>query len=135
MSDGGSNDIPDLGPPPERIAVDVDQVRRLVASQFPHWADLPVERVANGGWDNWAFHLGPGMSVRLPSALEYAEAVDKEHTFVVRNAGTEIVCHALDLAADPSALLAHIRVLADEVTGKAPARKSTEAGDGSVRRT
>ncbi|SCE69121.1 Predicted kinase, aminoglycoside phosphotransferase (APT) family [Micromonospora matsumotoense] len=82
MSDGGSNDIPDLGPLPTRIAVDVDQVRRLVASQFPHWADLPVERVANGGWDNCTFHLGPGMSVRLPSAWEYTQAVDKEHTWL-----------------------------------------------------
>ncbi|WFE67087.1 aminoglycoside phosphotransferase family protein [Micromonospora sp. WMMD714] len=82
MSDGRSNDIPDLGPPPERIVVDADQVRRLVAAQFPQWAGLPVERVANGGWDNWTFHLGPGMSVRLPSALEYAEAVDKEHIWL-----------------------------------------------------
>ena len=76
------SDTPDLGPLPKRIAVDVDQVRRLVAGQFPHWADLPVERVANGGWDNWTFHLGSGMSVRLPSALEYTEAVDKEHKWL-----------------------------------------------------
>jgi aminoglycoside phosphotransferase (APT) family kinase protein len=60
-------DIPDLGPLPQRIAVEVDQVRRLVAGQFPQWADLPVERVANGGWDNWTFHLGSEMSVRLPA--------------------------------------------------------------------
>lgn len=76
------SDTPDLGPLPKRIAVDVDQVRRLVASQYPHWADLPVERVANGGWDNWTFHLGSGMSVRLPSAFEYTEAVDKEHKWL-----------------------------------------------------
>ncbi len=72
------SDTPDLGPLPKRIAVDVDQVRRLVASQFPHWTELPVERVANGGWDNWTFHLGSGMLVRLPSAFEYAAAVEKE---------------------------------------------------------
>jgi aminoglycoside phosphotransferase (APT) family kinase protein len=57
-------------------------VRRLVAGQFPRWADLPVERVANGGWDNWTFHLGSEMSVRLPSAFEYTEAVDKEHRWL-----------------------------------------------------
>lgn len=76
------SDTPDLGPLPKRIAVDVDQVRRLVVSQFPHWTDLPVERVANGGWDNWTFHLGSGMSVRLPSAFEYTEAVEKEHRWL-----------------------------------------------------
>ena len=76
------SDTPDLGPLPRRVAVDVDQVRRLVAGQFPHWAGLPVERVANGGWDNWTFHLGSEMSVRLPSAFEYTEAVDKEHRWL-----------------------------------------------------
>ncbi|MFG1800511.1 aminoglycoside phosphotransferase family protein [Micromonospora carbonacea] len=82
MSGAGADDVPELGPLPERIAVDVGQVRRLVAAQFPHWADLPVEPVAHGGWDNWTFHLGTTMSVRLPSAPEYAEAVAKEHRWL-----------------------------------------------------
>ncbi len=76
------SDIPDLGPLPQRIAVDAEQVRRLVADQFPQWADLPVEPVADGGWDNWTFHLGPEKLVRLPSAAEYAVAVDKEHRWL-----------------------------------------------------
>jgi aminoglycoside phosphotransferase (APT) family kinase protein len=80
--DGLVSDLPDLGPLPQRIAVDVEQARRLVADQFPQWADLPVEPVANGGWDNWTFHLGPEMSVRLPSAAEYALAVDKEQRWL-----------------------------------------------------
>jgi len=67
---------------PERITVDAEQVRRLVEQQFPHWASLPVQPVANGGWDNWTFHLGAGMLVRLPSAAEYALAVDKEHRWL-----------------------------------------------------
>ncbi|MBF9132072.1 aminoglycoside phosphotransferase family protein [Plantactinospora sp. S1510] len=76
------SDTPDLGPVPQRIAVDAEQVRRLVADQFPQWADLPVRPVANGGWDNWTFHLGSRRSVRLPSASEYALAVDKEHRWL-----------------------------------------------------
>ncbi|WBC10622.1 aminoglycoside phosphotransferase family protein [Micromonospora sp. WMMA1947] len=72
----------DLGPPPRRIAVDVEQVRRLVAGQFPHLAGLPIEPVAKGGWDNWTFHLGPELLVRLPSAAAYALAVDKEHLWL-----------------------------------------------------
>ncbi|MFG1604367.1 aminoglycoside phosphotransferase family protein [Actinoplanes sp. NPDC049265] len=74
--------IPDLGPPPQRITVDAEQVHRLVSGQFPELADLPIEPVANGGWDNWTFHLGPDRLVRLPSAAEYASAVDKEHRWL-----------------------------------------------------
>ncbi len=80
--DGSVSEIPDLGPLPQRITVDAKQVRRLVAAQFPPLADLPVEPVANGGWDNWTFHLGPERLVRLPSAAEYAVAVDKEHRWL-----------------------------------------------------
>ncbi|HEY6737814.1 MAG TPA: phosphotransferase, partial [Actinopolymorphaceae bacterium] len=72
----------DLGPPPKRIPSDVALVRRLIATQFPQWADLPIRPVANEGWDNRTFHLGDALSVRLPSAEEYALAVDKEHRWL-----------------------------------------------------
>jgi aminoglycoside phosphotransferase (APT) family kinase protein len=67
---------------PQRIAVGADQVRRLIDQQFPQWAGLPVQPVSDGGWDNWTFHLGAGMLVRLPSASEYALAVEKEHRWL-----------------------------------------------------
>ena len=67
---------------PQRVAVDAEQVSQLVADQFPQWAGLPVRPVADGGWDNRTFHLGSEMSVRLPSAAEYALAVDKEHRWL-----------------------------------------------------
>jgi len=67
---------------PQRITIDAQQVRRLVGQQFPQWADLPVRPVVNGGWDNWTFRLGAGMVARLPSADEYALAVDKEHRWL-----------------------------------------------------
>jgi aminoglycoside phosphotransferase (APT) family kinase protein len=51
---------PQLGPAPQRISVDADLVSRLVAGQFSQWAGLPVSPVADGGWDNWTFHLAPG---------------------------------------------------------------------------
>ncbi|MEV6603755.1 aminoglycoside phosphotransferase family protein [Kutzneria sp. NPDC051319] len=73
---------PDLGPLPRRVTVDVDQVRRLVADQFPHWAGLPVRPVAKSGWDNFTFHLGADMVARLPSASEYALAVGKERRWL-----------------------------------------------------
>jgi aminoglycoside phosphotransferase (APT) family kinase protein len=74
--------IPDLGPPPRRRAVDTAQVRRLIDEQFPQWTDRPVRPVAKSGWDNVTFHLGDTMVVRLPSAAEYALAVDKEHRWL-----------------------------------------------------
>ena len=75
-------DTSDLGPVPRRITVGAEQVRRLIELQFPQWAGLPVQPVASGGWDNWTFHLGAGMLVRLPSASEYALAVGKEHRWL-----------------------------------------------------
>ncbi|MCA2211250.1 aminoglycoside phosphotransferase family protein [Jidongwangia harbinensis] len=76
------SDVPDLGPLPRRIPVDADLVRRLVSAQFPRWAGLEIEPVADGGWDNWTFHLGGDKLVRLPSAAEYALAVEKEHRWL-----------------------------------------------------
>lgn len=61
-----------------KFDVDVPLVQRLVATQFPQWADLPVRPVENDGWDNWTFHLGDRMKVRLPSAQGYAEQAEKE---------------------------------------------------------
>ncbi len=76
------SNTPDLGPVPARIDVPAELVSRLVATQFPQWAGLPVTPVANGGWDNWTFHLGSKMSVRMPSAAEYALAVEKEQRWL-----------------------------------------------------
>jgi aminoglycoside phosphotransferase (APT) family kinase protein len=64
--------------------INVALVRRLVAAQFPRWADLPIMPVAFGGWDNRTFHLGDAMSVRLPSAAAYTAQVEKEHRWLPR---------------------------------------------------
>lgn len=40
-------------------------VRRLLASQHPDLADLPLER-ADNGWDNVVYRLGDRLGVRLP---------------------------------------------------------------------
>lgn len=57
-------------------------VRRLVAGQFPEWADLPVRPVAFDGWDNRTFRLGDDLSVRLPSAAGYVGQIEKEHRWL-----------------------------------------------------
>jgi aminoglycoside phosphotransferase (APT) family kinase protein len=55
---------------------------RLVAAQFPQWADLPVVPVALDGWDNTTFRLGDELSIRLPSGEGYVAQVEKEHRWL-----------------------------------------------------
>jgi aminoglycoside phosphotransferase (APT) family kinase protein len=57
---------------------DLALARRLVAAQFPQWADLPVRPVEVDGWDNATFRLGDELSVRLPTGPWYAQQVAKE---------------------------------------------------------
>jgi aminoglycoside phosphotransferase (APT) family kinase protein len=64
------------------LGIDVSLVRRLVRAQFPRWADLPVNPVEFGGWDNRTFHLGERMTVRLPSAESYVAQVEKEQRWL-----------------------------------------------------
>lgn len=58
--------------------IDTSLVHRLICSQFPQWSHLSIEPVKLGGWDNRTFHLGEHMLVRLPSAEQYADKVEKE---------------------------------------------------------
>ncbi|QMT61799.1 aminoglycoside phosphotransferase family protein [Legionella sp. PC997] len=60
------------------VSIDVSLIRRLIDSQFPQWANLPIKPVEFSGWDNRTFHLGNEMSVRLPSEAFYALQVEKE---------------------------------------------------------
>ncbi len=67
-----------------RERIDAALAARLVAEQFPQWADLPVRPVEFSGWDNRTFRLGDTMTVRLPSAEIYAGSVAKELTWLPR---------------------------------------------------
>lgn len=64
------------------LIIDETLVCRLIASQFPHYSNLPVSPVAVGGWDNRTFHLGKKMLVRLPSAEQYELQVEKEQQWL-----------------------------------------------------
>lgn len=83
-STSGADQVPDLGPRPVRITVDLETVRQLVSEQFPQWSHLTIQPVRNPGWDNYTFHLGDALLVRLPSAAEYALAVEKEQHWLPR---------------------------------------------------
>jgi aminoglycoside phosphotransferase (APT) family kinase protein len=65
-----------------RVDIDAALVARLVGSQFPRWADLPITAAEPNGWDNRTFRLGADLLVRLPSAEAYAAQVRKEHRWL-----------------------------------------------------
>jgi aminoglycoside phosphotransferase (APT) family kinase protein len=50
----------------DEVSTDVDLVRRLLRTQQPDWAELPLERVPSSGTDNALYRLGDDMVVRLP---------------------------------------------------------------------
>jgi aminoglycoside phosphotransferase (APT) family kinase protein len=68
--------------PVRKADITADLVQRLIAEQFPQWSALPVRPVDADGWDNATFRLGATMSVRLPSAASYVDAVEKEHRWL-----------------------------------------------------
>jgi aminoglycoside phosphotransferase (APT) family kinase protein len=69
---------------PDDIDIDESLVRRLIANQFPRWADLPVARVRSAGTDNAIFRLGDDIAVRLPRLSRAAETVDTELRWLPR---------------------------------------------------
>jgi aminoglycoside phosphotransferase (APT) family kinase protein len=70
-----------------KAGITVDLVSRLVGTQFPQWAGLPVRPVDADGWDNATFRIGEEMSVRLPSAEHYVLGALKERRWLPVLAG------------------------------------------------
>ncbi|MER5209790.1 aminoglycoside phosphotransferase family protein [Streptomyces sp. NPDC002838] len=64
------------------MLIDAPLVRRLLAAQFPRWADLPLAPVPQSGMDNATFRLGPDLSVRLPRYTRWAGQVAREHRWL-----------------------------------------------------
>jgi aminoglycoside phosphotransferase (APT) family kinase protein len=50
----------------DEIDTDVALVRRLLAGQFPQWADLAIEPVVSYGTDHDIYRLGDDLAARLP---------------------------------------------------------------------
>ncbi|WP_405065211.1 aminoglycoside phosphotransferase family protein [Kribbella sp. NBC_01510] len=65
-----------------RAGIDAALVRRMIAQQFPQWADLPVTPVKIDGWDNRTYRLGTELTARLPTHETYTAAIDKEHEWL-----------------------------------------------------
>jgi aminoglycoside phosphotransferase (APT) family kinase protein len=64
--------------------VDDSLVTRLIASQHPQWAGLPVERIASDGTTNAIYRLGPVAAARLPLVRYGEDAIDVEGRCLAR---------------------------------------------------
>lgn len=68
----------------DEVDTDASLVGRLLATQFPQWADLPIEPVHSAGTDNALYRLGDDLAVRLPRIHSATGQVDKEHQWLPR---------------------------------------------------
>ncbi len=62
----------------DEIHTDVALVRRLLAGQFPQWADLAIDPVASYGTDHDIYRLGDHLAARLPRIRWATEQAAKE---------------------------------------------------------
>jgi aminoglycoside phosphotransferase (APT) family kinase protein len=68
----------------DELAIDEPLVRRLLADQFPEWADRPLSRALPSGTVNAIFRLGDDLAVRLPRRHGRAEAGGRELEWLPR---------------------------------------------------
>jgi aminoglycoside phosphotransferase (APT) family kinase protein len=62
----------------DEYEIDIALVQRLLEKQFPHWSNMPLNKVLSAGTDNVLFRLGKDMVVRLPRIDWAVGDVDKE---------------------------------------------------------
>ena len=68
----------------DELETDASLVGRLLAAQFTHWADLPIEPVQSSGTDNAIYRLGDDMAVRLPRIHWATGQPELEHEWLPR---------------------------------------------------
>ena len=68
----------------DEVDTDPSLVQRLIAGQFPEWADLPVEPVFPLGTDNANYRLGEDKLVRLPRQEEKVAVLVRELEWLPR---------------------------------------------------
>ena len=68
----------------DEVDTDASLVGRLLAAQFPQWADLLIEPVPSAGTDNALYRLGDDLAVRLPRIHWAVKDVHKEQLWLPR---------------------------------------------------
>jgi aminoglycoside phosphotransferase (APT) family kinase protein len=61
----------------DQIETSAGLVHRLIADQFPQWANLDIEPVPTGGTENAIYRLGEDMAVRMPYRPVRGDQIDK----------------------------------------------------------
>ncbi|MDP3339476.1 phosphotransferase [Frigidibacter sp.] len=72
---------------PNEIRTDDAFVHRLLRDQAPHWADLPLHRIASTGTDNAIYRLGDRLSLRIPRRPSAVPLLAKELDWLPHFAG------------------------------------------------
>lgn len=68
----------------DEVHTDATLMRRLLAAQFPRWADLPISAVRSMGTVNAIYRLGDHLCARLPRVQAWAEGLDREWQWLPR---------------------------------------------------
>jgi aminoglycoside phosphotransferase (APT) family kinase protein len=68
----------------DEIDTDVALVRRLLAGQFPRWADLAIDPVVSYGTDHDIYRLGEHLAARLPRIAWATDQAAKEAEWLPR---------------------------------------------------
>lgn len=66
----------------DEAETDAALVRRLLATQFPAWAGLPIEPFESGGTNNAIYRLGADLAVRLPIQPHVTQQLEKEQRWL-----------------------------------------------------
>jgi aminoglycoside phosphotransferase (APT) family kinase protein len=62
----------------DEVDTSLPVVARLIASQFPHWADRPIEPIRSTGTVNAIYRLGADLCVRLPRVGRWVPDLEHE---------------------------------------------------------
>lgn len=62
----------------------VENIRQIIHEQFPEYDNLEIKRIKESGHDHHSYHLGDYLSLRFPSANEYASQVIKEFSYCIK---------------------------------------------------
>jgi Predicted aminoglycoside phosphotransferase len=68
----------------DEVEIDAARVSRLLAAQFPQWADLPVRPVRSAGTDHALFRIGNDLAARLPRIPWAVGQAEKEARWLPR---------------------------------------------------
>jgi aminoglycoside phosphotransferase (APT) family kinase protein len=69
---------------PDEVAVTPRQVRRLLSSQFPQWATLPLTPIPPSGTDHTLYRLGEDLLVRMPRIGWAVTQVETDRQWLTR---------------------------------------------------